>query len=217
MEAEKYFANILTLYSQQILKKIDEFLKLGWEIAIIAPAHGVCWRQNPTQIVEKYVQWATGEPQKSAVIIFDTIWGGTEKMARAIAEGLEDEGVSYRMFNAGAADLADTMTDLLSCRALVVGCPTRNNKLLPTLALYMEEISGLRFKNKIGMAFGTYGWSGEAVRQVEEALTSMGMELAGSTKTLYVPGGDTLAACHTLGLQVASALQERLAGEPQPA
>ncbi len=202
-EAEKYFANILTLYSQQILKKIDEFLKLGWEIAVIAPAHGMCWRQNPTQIVEKYIQWATGEPQKSAVIVFDTIWGGTEKMARAIAEGLEDEGVSYRMFNAGAADLADTMTDLLSCRALVVGCPTRNNKLLPTLALYMEEISGLRFKNKIGMAFGTYGWSGEAVKRLETFMQEAGIEVViPGYKCQFAPSQEDLAKCREMGREL---------------
>ncbi|HMM61853.1 MAG TPA: flavodoxin domain-containing protein, partial [Candidatus Rifleibacterium sp.] len=149
------------------------------------------------------VQWATGEPQKSALIIFDTIWGGTEKMARAIAEGLEDEGVSYRMFNAGAADLADTMTDFLSCRALVVGCPTRNNKLLPTLALYMEEISGLRFKNKIGMAFGTYGWSGEAVKRLETFMQEAGIEVViPGYKCQFAPSQEDLAKCREMGREL---------------
>jgi len=208
-EAEKYFANILTLYSQQILKKIDEFLKLGWELSVIAPAHGLCWRENPAQIVEKYVKWATGTPEKTAVIIFDTIWGGSEKMARAIAEGLESEGISYRMFNAGGADLADVMTDILSTRAVVLGCPTLNNGLLPPMALYLEELRGLRFKNKIGTAFGTYGWSGEAVKRLEAGLQEAGIEVVlPGYRCQFSPGPEDLEKCRELGRELALKIKE---------
>ena len=202
-EAEKYFANILTLYSQQILKKIDEFLKLGWPLEIIAPAHGLCWRQNPTTIVEKYLKWATGTPDKTAVIIFDTIWGGSEKMARAMAEGLEDEGITYRMYNAGTSDIADVMTDILTTRAVVLGCPTLNNGILPPMALYLEELRGLRFKNKIGTTFGTYGWSGEAVKRLEAGLQEAGIEVVlPGFKCQFSPGKDDLEKCRELGREL---------------
>lgn len=207
-EAEKYFANILTLYSQQILKKIEEFLKLGWELAIIAPAHGLCWRQNPVQIVEKYIRWATGECEQTAVIIFDTIWGGSEKMARAIASGLEEEGVSYRMFNAGGSDMADVMTDILTTKAVILGCPTLNNGILPTMATFVEELRGLRFKNKIGMTFGTYGWSGEAIKRLEAGLQDAGIEVAlPGYKCQFNPAESDLEKCRELGRELAAKIK----------
>lgn len=202
-EAEKYFANILTLYSQQILKKIDEFLKLNWPLEIIAPAHGLCWRQNPGQIVEKYVKWATGTPEKTAVIIFDTIWGGSEKMARAIAEGLVDQGITYRMFNAGVSDMADVMTDILTTRAVIMGCPTLNNGILPPMALYLEELRGMRFRNKIGMTFGTYGWSGEMIKRLESGLQEAGIEVVlPGYKCQFSPSREDLAKCRELGREM---------------
>ncbi|HOD34249.1 MAG TPA: FprA family A-type flavoprotein, partial [Holophaga sp.] len=138
-------------------------------------------------------------------------------MARVVGESLHAGGLQVQMMPLSGSHRSDLATEVLEAGALVVGSPTLNNQAFPTVVEALSYLKGLKPSGRVGGAFGSYGWSGEAVRQVEEALTSMGMELAGSTKTLYVPGGDTLAACHTLGLQVASALQERLAGEPQPA
>lgn len=203
-EAEKYFACILTLYSSQILKKIEEFSKLGWELAIIAPAHGLCWRENPGQIVEKYVEWSKGVNREAAVIVFDTIWGGTEAMGRAIADGLAEEGVSYRMFNAGGADMHDVMTDILTAKAVVLGCPTLNNGIVPTLALYLEELRGLKFKNKIGAAFGTYGWSGEGTKRIEAGMQDAGIEVAvAAVKCQFNPNAEDLEKCRELGRELA--------------
>ncbi len=207
-EAEKYFANILTLYSPHILKKIDEFSKLGWEVATIAPAHGVCWRRDPGMIINKYVEWASGVTKRSAVIIFDTIWGGTEKMARALALGLEDESVSYRIFNAGGADLNDVMTDILTTKAVIVGGPTLNNGLTPTLTPFLEELRGMRFRNKVGMAFGTYGWSGEATKRIETALQDAGIEVVvQSYKCQFNPHENDLEKCRELGREMAQKIK----------
>jgi flavorubredoxin len=207
-EAEKYFANILTLYSPQILRKIEEFQKLNWEVGIIAPAHGVCWRKNPAQIIEKYVEWASGKTSDSAVIIFDTIWGGTEKMARAIGRGLEENGISIKIFAAGAADLNNVMTEILSCKAIIVGCPTLNNGLMPTLMPFLEELRGLRFKNKIGAAFGTYGWSGECVKRIEEGLSNAQIELAADGfKCQFNPHEEDLQKCEELGREIAAKIK----------
>ncbi len=207
-EAEKYFANILTLYSPHILKKIEEFGKLNWEVAVIAPAHGLCWRKDPGIIIKKYLEWASGVTRRSAVIIFDTIWGGTEKMARAVARGLEESGVTYRMFNAGGADLNDVMTDILSTKAVVIGCPTLNNGIMPTLTPYLEELRGLRFRNKIGMAFGTYGWSGECTKRIEAGLQDAGIEVAvQSYKCQFNPLEADLEKCQELGRELAQMIK----------
>lgn len=202
-EAEKYFANILTLYSPQILKKLDEFTKLNWETKILAPAHGICWRRDPGKIINKYIAWATGTPEQSAVIIFDTVWGSTEKMARAIARGLEKEGVTYKIFSAGASDMNDIMTDILTTKAVIVGSPTLNNGLMPTIMPHLEFMRGLKFRNKIGAAFGTYGWSGECIKRIEEMLEKGGIEVAvPGFKCQFSPGEEDLQKCEELGQEL---------------
>jgi flavorubredoxin len=207
-EAEKYFANILTPYSSQILRKLEEFQALNWEAATIAPAHGVCWRKNPGQIIGKYIEWATGKPGEDAVIIFDTIWGGTEKMARAIARGLEAKDVSFKIYSAGSTDLNDVMTEILTCKAVVVGCPTLNNGIMPTLAPFLEEMRGLRFKNKIGLAFGTFGWSGECIKRIEAALSDAQIEVAFSGfKCQFNPHTDDLQKCEEMGMKLAERIK----------
>ncbi len=177
-EAEKYFANILTPYSKQIVRKIEEFMGLGWPVKIIAPAHGVVWRKEPEVIINKYLEWAAGVTTDSAVVIFDTIWGSTEKMAKAVCRGLDQEGVSYKMFSAGASDLNDVMTEILTTKAVIVGSPTLNNGIMPSLAPFLEELRGLRFQKKIGAAYGTYGWSGECIKRIEESLELAHIEVA---------------------------------------
>lgn len=207
-EAEKYFANILTLYSQPILKKIDAFLQLNWELKMIAPSHGIIWRDNPTQIVEKYIHWAKGECEGKAVIIFDTIWGGTEKMADAIGQGLAERGVHYKIFNAGSADMADVMTDLLGAKAIIMGSATRNNTVLPVIAAFLEETKGLKFRNKIGAAFGTYGWSGECIKRIEAGFAESGIEVvAEGVKSQFSPDEKDLLKCKELGHTIADKIK----------
>ncbi len=207
-EAEKYYANILTPYSPHITRKLDEFTKLNWEVQTICPAHGVCWRKDPAQIIGKYAEWAAGKTKPTAVIVFDTIWGGTEKMARAVGRGLEEKGVSFKMFSAGGADLNDVMTEILTCKAVVVGCPTLNNGIMPTLTPYLEELRGLRFRNKIGMAFGTYGWSGECIKRIEEALGTAGIEVAvPGFKCQFNPHEEDLQKCQEMGRELAEKIK----------
>ncbi|MFZ5949716.1 MAG: FprA family A-type flavoprotein [Candidatus Rifleibacteriota bacterium] len=207
-EAEKYYANILTPYSPHIIRKLDEFTALKWEVQTICPAHGVCWRKEPEAIIGKYAEWASGKTNPTAVIIFDTIWGGTEKMARAIARGLEEKGVSYKMYSAGATDLNDVMTEILTCKAVVVGCPTLNNGIMPTLTPFLEELRGLRFRNKIGMAFGTYGWSGECIKRIEEGLANAQIEVAAEGyKCQFNPHDSDLDKCEEMGRALAEKIK----------
>lgn len=207
-EATKYFANILTPFSGQIIRKINEFTALQWPIDMICPSHGVIWRKNPLEIVEKYLEWSSGKADLGAVIIFDTIWHGTEKMARAIGRGLEAEGVPYKIFNCGAADFNDVMTEILKVRGLLVGCPTLNNNLMPTLAPFLESIRGLRFLNKLGAAFGTFGWSGEGCKRIEETLTASQVKIAQpSLKVQFAPHPEDITKCEEFGRAFANHLK----------
>jgi len=169
-EALKYYANILTPFSGLVTKKIDEVLALGLPVDVIAPSHGVIWRADPLQIVKKYQDWAAQKPEPRAVVLYDTMWNATRKMADAIIDGLAEGGVDARAFHVAAADRNDVNVEVFRSRAVLVGSPTFNNGVLPTLAPILEDLRGLKFKNKIAAAFGSYGWSGEAPDKIEEHL-----------------------------------------------
>lgn len=207
-EAAKYFANILTPYCGQIIRKINEFTALGWPVEMICPSHGLIWRKSPFEIVQKYLEWSAGIAEVGAVIIFDTIWHGTEKMARAIGRGLEKEGVPYKIFNCGASDFNDVMTEIHKVKGVLIGCPTLNNNLMPTVAPFLESIRGLRFVNKIGAAFGTYGWSGEGNKRIEETLTAGSIKIVQpSLKVQFAPQADDLEKCEEFGRSFANHLK----------
>lgn len=207
-EALKYYANILTPFSALALKKIDEVLALNLPVDIIAPSHGVIWRSDPLQIVNRYRQWASQVPEKSAVIIYDTMWQGTRKMAEAIGDGLTREGVANKIFHMATSDRNDVITEIFKARAVIVGSPTLNNGLLPTIMPVLEDLRGLRFQNKIGAAFGTYGWSGESVGKIEEHLKRCKIPCAcPGVKAKWQPKPADLEACEALGRTMAEAIK----------
>jgi anaerobic nitric oxide reductase flavorubredoxin len=206
-EALKYYANILTPFSSLVLKKIDEFLALNLPLNIIAPSHGVIWRREPLQIVTKYQEWARQTPQKSAVIIYDSMWDGTRHMAEAIGEGLAASGIPYKVFHLPTSDRNDIVAEIFKARAIIVGSPTFNQGLLPTITPILEDLRGLRFQNKIGAAFGCYGWSGESVKLIEEHLEKCRIPLAAEgLLAKWQPRPEDLARCRETGRTVAGAI-----------
>jgi flavorubredoxin len=212
-EALKYYANILTPFSKQVLRKIDELVGLELPVNMIAPSHGVLWRDDPMQIVHLYQQWARQEPQPRAVILYDTMWDATRKMAEAIGEGLGEAGVDYKLFHMALSDRNDVITEIFQSRAVLVGSPTLNNGLLPTITPILEDLRGLRFQNKVGAAFGSYGWSAEAVKTIEEHFRKSRIDLvADGVLAKWQPDPDGLAACRKLGQAVAEAVKEPVAG-----
>jgi flavorubredoxin len=206
-EALKYYANILTPFSGLVLKKIEEVLLLNLAVDMIAPSHGVIWRKDPLQIVKKYQEWAAQKPEKSAVILYDTMWGGTRLMAEAIGRGLAAEGVPYKAFHMGVSDRNDVITEVFKAKAVIVGSPTFNQSLLPTISPILEDLKGLKFQNKIGASFGSYGWSGESVKILEEHLNDCKIPTVGEgVRAKWQPKPDDLARCQELGHKVAQAV-----------
>jgi flavorubredoxin len=207
-EALKYYANILTPFSKQVLRKIDEVLALKLPVDMIAPSHGVIWRKEPLQIVEKYRQWAEQKPQQSAVIVYDTMWEGTRSMAEAVGEGMAQEGIPYKIFHAGLADRNDMVTEIFRAKAVIIGSPTFNQSVLPTLTPILEDLRGLKFQNKIGAAFGTYGWSGESPQIIEEHLNKCNIPVVcESVKAKWQPKAEELSKCRVMGLKIARAIK----------
>ena len=187
--------------------KIDELLALGVPISMIAPSHGVIWRKDPMQIVEKYRQWARQIPARRAVIVYDTMWQATRRMAEAIGDGLRDGGVDFKILHMAVTDRNDALTDVFQAKAVLVGSPVLNNGLLPTIMPILEDLRGLKFKNKIGAAFGSYGWSGECVKQIEEHFAKSGIALAApGVRAKWQPNEQDLQNCRQLGRQVAEAV-----------
>lgn len=207
-EAIKYYANILTPFSDRVTKKLDEFVKMDVPVDMIAPSHGIIWRKNPMQIVEKYYEWASGKNEGSIVIIYDTMWKGTEQMAVAIGEGVAMEGVKYKLFNIADHDRNDVLTDVFKAKGIILGCPTMNNGLLPTLMPILEDLKGLRFKNKVGTAFASYGWSGESLKRLEDVLEGAKIEIIQKgIKFKWQPTKEELGTCVEFGSDFANKMK----------
>jgi flavorubredoxin len=206
-EAGKYFANILLPFSPQVTKTLAKVAELDLPIQVIAPDHGPIWRQDPARIVALYGEWAEQKPTRKAAIVYDSMWQSTALMARAIAEGLAAGGASPRLLSARACHRSDIATEILDAGALLVGSPTLNNGIFPTVADAMTYLKGLKPQNLIGAAFGSFGWSGEAPGILEQMLAEMKVEIVSEPlKVKYVPSGEDLARCRELGETLAGKL-----------
>jgi flavorubredoxin len=198
--AAKYYANILLLFSPLVQKLLANVQKMGLKIDMIAPDHGLIWRTHLGKIIEAYDTWSRQQASKKAVIIYDTMWQSTEKMAFAIADGLAQEGIDVKLLNLKLNHRSDIMTEVLDARAIILGSSTINNGILPSMADVLCYMKGLRPADKIGFAFGSYGWSGEAVKLMTEALEAMKVKiLDGGIKVKYVPTHDDFKRCAELG------------------
>jgi len=178
-EAIKYYANILTPFNKMVKMKINEILKMNLPIDMICPSHGIIWRDNPTQIVEKYLEWCNDYSENQVTILYDTMWDSTRKMAELISKGIEekDKNITIKIMNISREDKNDILTEVFKSKVILIGCPTINNGYSYAASGILEMIKGLKFKGKKAAAFGSYGWSGEAVKLINAELTEAGFEL----------------------------------------
>ena len=201
-ESIKYYANILTPFSSILKKKLSEIMSLNLQIDIIATSHGVIWRDNPMQIVEKYAQWADDYQENQITIIYDTMWNGTRVMAENIAKGMHQNNpdINIKLFNATNSDKNDIMTEVFKSQAIMLGCPTINNGISTAIAAILEEIKGLKFKNKKAASFGCYGWSGESNAIISKELKECGFDvLNDGIKVFWNPDQETKDKCFEYG------------------
>lgn len=210
-EMRKYFANILLLYAPQVLKLLEDLPKLNLAIDVIATDHGPIWRgEQLGRPLELYKKWASQVPENRAVVVYSTMWHSTEKMATAIADGLRSAGTQVKVMSLEANTRSDVATEILCAGALVVGSPTINNQMYPAVADVLCYLKGLRPKNLLGAAFGSFGWSGEAVAQINEQFAAMKLELAAEgLKLKYVPSDADLEKCFGYGAAIGAVLAEK--------
>lgn len=206
-ECIKYYANILTPFSPLVTKKIREVLDLGVPIDMIATSHGVVWRDNPAQIVEKYMEWADEYRENQITILYDTMWNGTRTMAESIAEGIrrEDGEVTVKLFNIPGSDKNDVITEVFKSSAILVGSPTIGGGITSGTAGILEEIQGLRFRGKKAAAFGCFGWSGEGVPRITRRLEEAGFEVVNEgIRSLWNPDRESIEQCVAFGREMAA-------------
>lgn len=173
-EAAKYYANIVFPFGSQVQKALSAVSEL--KIDMIGPSHGIIWRSKIPEIIKLYNKWSQNQCDNRAVIIYDSMWGSTEKMAYAILESLNEENINVSFYNLSNTHISDVMTDILDAKLIIIGSPTLNNGMLPSIGGFLTYLKGLNPKNRIGFVFGSYGWGGQAVGEVEKILKEMNWE-----------------------------------------
>jgi flavorubredoxin len=208
-EAAKYYGNILWPLSTLVLKKIEEVQKLNIPIKMIAPSHGIIWRSEPMKIIEAYLSWAKNETKPKVVVVYETMWGATEKMARKITEGMVDAGISVKLFDINQSDRTEIIKEMLDAKGYIIGSSTHDNGMLSAIAGFLEFFKGLRPKNRLAATFGSYGWSGEAVRHIENILKQTGIEIVQPPLSVkYVPNEDEFRQCYKFGREFVKTIEK---------
>ena len=203
-EAAKYYANILIPLGSLILKKIQDVQKMNIPIKMIAPSHGIIWRRDPGKIVNAYLHWAKNETRPEVVIVYETMWGATEKMAKKIADGIKEAGITAKLFDINKSDRTDIITEMLEAKGYIIGSSTHDNDMLPSIGGFMIFFKGLKPKNRIAAVFGSYGWAGGAVKNIEDIIKETKIDLAQeSIAVQYVPDENELKKCYEFGKEFA--------------
>jgi|WetSurMetagenome_2_1015567.scaffolds.fasta_scaffold03036_9 anaerobic nitric oxide reductase flavorubredoxin len=201
-EAAKYYANILMPFGQPYFAALEK-LK-GLDIKMLATAHGVIWRSEIPRILQLYDRWANHQTEERALLVFDSMWGSTEKMALAIAEGISAGGVPVRVCKASATPRSLVMREVLDARAVIFGTPTLNMGMFPTMADVGVYLKGLRPRNRIGACFGAYGWSAGGVKALRESLNGSGLDFPfEDIEVRFNPQEADLRRCYEFGLSIA--------------
>lgn len=208
-EAIKYYANILTPFSPLVVKKIEEVLSFNLPVDMICTSHGVIWRDNPLQIVQKYMEWAKDYQENQVTVIYDTMWNSTKKMAEYIVRGIENVNpdVTIKVYNSAKSDKNDIITEVFKSKAIVVGSPTINRGILSSIAGILEMMKGLKFVNKKAAAFGSYGWGPESMEIIKKQLQESGFEVMDETlKVQWKPDEEGAKRCIEFGEKIGRSL-----------
>lgn len=208
----EYYYNIVLPYSSQVLKLLAQVADMNLEVDMLAPDHGLIFRtkEDVAYVLETYRRFAEQKMQERAVIVYDTMWHSTEKMAYAVAEGLASVGVQSRIMGLKENHHSAVMTELARCGLVIVGSPTHNNGIMPFVSGLLTYMKGLRPQNRMGGAFGSFGWSGECVKILNDHLAGMGFDMpVDPVKHKYVPTHEALQQCADMGRALGEALKAK--------
>jgi len=202
--AAKYYANILWPLAPLILKKVDEVVKMGIPIDMIGPSHGLIWRKDPGRIIQAYVDWSQGKVRNKIVVVYDTMWGSTESIAKAILKGLIEEGTEARLLHLRSNHRSDIIEEMLDAKGILLGSPTLNNGMFPTMGDFLTYMKGLRPKGKIFGLFGSHGWGGGAIKEMKRVLEQEKFEIwERELPVQFVPDPEELKSAVQFGKEFA--------------
>jgi len=207
VECMKYYANILTPFSALVTKKINEVLSFNLPLDMICTSHGILWRKDPAQIINKYLQWADAYKENQVTVVYDSMWENTRIMAEHIIQGIReaDSSVTVKMYNIAHTDKNDVITEIFRSKAVLFGSSTINSGILSGMAGLIEEVRGLKFKQKKASSFGSYGWSGESVKMLNDLVSKAGFELTSEgIKVLWTPDDEGRKQCIEFGRKFAA-------------
>ena len=210
-EAKKYYANIILPYSNIVKAFLAKVKAKNINPKIICPDHGIIWRKNPQQIVDLYSKFAEQKPAKKALVIYDTMWGSTAKMAASITDGLSSKGIEVKEFSLRATNRSEVAAEILDSAALIIGTPVLNQEMYPSLGDTLTYLKGLKKQNLIGMVFGSYGWSPLAINNLQKLVEGMGVKIAHAPITSkFVPTEEKLKECFDAGVSMAEEIGKTL-------
>jgi flavorubredoxin len=205
----EYYANILMPFGQLIKAKVTEIQKLNLDIDMIAPDHGIIWRREPEKVIQMYSDMANGRALLRVAIIYDTMWHSTEYMTLPLMHGIRDEGVDCKVVKLRSTPMSVAIKEFWKSRGCLIGTPTLNNIMFPSMAEFLTHLRGLRPKNRIVGAFGSYGWGGGAVKEAYEEFKRMGLESVGpGVQVLYRPSPEDEMKCYEFGKEFARKVKE---------
>ena len=168
-EAERYYVNIIAKFSKMVLKAIDKLKDLP--IEIIAPSHGRVWRNKPEEIVKIYknlANLAESEGENGISLLYGSMYGNTENMMNAVAQGIIQTETPLEIFNVSHTHISYILPSLWAKRGIMIGAPTYEAGLFPTMGEVLRMASLKRVTDKTFAMFGSYGWSGGALREIKE-------------------------------------------------
>lgn len=206
-EAAKYYGNIVMPYGDQVKKALEAVS--GLDIDMIAPSHGVIWRSYIPKIIEEYKKWSSYTAEKKALIIYDSMWGSTEKIAYSLQEGLTESGIHVTMRNLNSSNISDIITEVQDSKLILLGSPTLNNGMMPSMGGFLTYLKGLRPRNRIGFVFGSYGWGGQAVGEIEKILKDLSWDMPFDSINLnYIPDEEELIKVKEIGKKIGKYLEK---------
>ncbi len=207
-ESLRYYANIVAKFSKPVLNAIAKLA--GLEIRIIAPSHGLIWRKSPGRIVELYRKWAeyaTGPTEPGITLVYGSMYGNTEKMMDVVAQGIAAAGVSLKIFDAARTHVSYILPSLWANRGVMIGAPTYEGALFPPVLDVLNHAALKRIVNKKAALFGSYGWSGGALRNARQVVEPLKWELAETLEFVGYPTHADLARGVEFGRKFADSIK----------
>ncbi len=206
-ESARYYANIMWPYSMFMHKKMEEIGSMKIDIDMIAPSHGIIWRNNPGKAIKSHLEWSQDKTKRKVIVVYETMYGATREMARKIVEGLVDNDVTVKLYDINESDRSDIITEMLDAGGFIIGSSTHDKNVLPTMAGFLEYLKGISPKGRLVAAFGSYGWASSAVRTIENLFQSLDMEIALPGLTFkYFASEEELKKCYDYGVKFSERL-----------